>query len=266
MRRGGVQKAPQSTRISSRVMTGHIKAYRRAILAAALCAGALGFAQDAAAQSLRDGLLRKRLPAPPVARYVSEDGRAFILDRTQPRPMIRFEGNPEVWILTSQPAPRGDVIYKNDVGDPVLRATRVGGVTVFTDDRPEGAAAAPTGNAPPIRLAPMSVQALFERLALGSARASRAARHTIVFQAEATPSSSALIGDTVIVASVAITRIAEEPGGRGRLAGLRRVLMEEGRKVAAQMKEGTLRITVVPSMGLAGRPSSERLERAVAGN
>jgi hypothetical protein len=273
MGRRGVQKAPHSTRIWSEVMTGQASAYCRAILAAALCAVGLGLAHpaDAAPGSLREGLFRKKqsegrqFTAPPVARYVSEDGRVFVLDRTQDRPLLRFEGSPEIWTLSSQPAPRGDVIYKNDVGDPVLRATRLGGVTVFTDTRPEGAAAAPTGNAAPIRLTPMGPQALLERLAQGSARATRSARHTILFQAEATPASSALIGDTVIVASVAIGRISEQPGGRGRLAGLRRVFMEEGRRVAAQLKEGTLRITIVPSMGLAGRPSSERLERVVAG-
>jgi hypothetical protein len=253
-------------------MTGQLTAISRAILAAALCAGALGYSPPAEAQSLRDGLFRKRPPAgrqmaaPPVARYISEDGQEFILDRTQGRPLLRFESSPEIWTLTSQPAPRGDVIYKNDVGQPVLRATRLGGVTVFTDARPEGAAAAPTGNAPPIRLAPMGPQALLERLAQGSARATRAARHTILFQAEATPGSSALIGDTVIVASVAITRMADHPSRRSRLAGLKRVFMQEGRRVAAELEEGTLTITVVPSLGLSGRPSSERLERALAAN
>lgn len=268
---GGVLKAPQSTRISSGVMTGQPSAICRAILAATLCAVAMGFAQGADAQpSLRDGLFRKKqsegrqFTAPPVARYISEDGGIFILDRTQARPLLRFEGSPEIWTLQPQPAPRGDIIYKNDVGDPVLRATRLGGVTVFTPDRPEGAAAAPAGAGAPIRLAPMGPQALLERLAQGSVRATRSARHPILFQAEATPASSNLIGDTVIVASVAIGRVAEQPGGRGRLVAVRRIFLEEGRRVAAHMKEGTLHISIVPALGLAGRPSSERLVRVLA--
>ena len=44
MGRPGVQKAPQSARIWSEVMTGQASAYCRAILAAALCAGVMGFA------------------------------------------------------------------------------------------------------------------------------------------------------------------------------------------------------------------------------
>ena len=113
---------------------------------------------------------------PPVARYVSETGDVFILDRSQPKPLLKFEHSPEVWVLLPQPGPRGDVIYKNDLGEPVLRATRLGGVTVFTDARPSGAAAALAGGGSSLKLAPLGPQALLERLAQASARASRAAR------------------------------------------------------------------------------------------
>jgi hypothetical protein len=253
-------------------MTGLASVSGRATFAAALCAAALGVASSAAAQppTLRDGLFGRRpsegrpQTAPPIARYVSEDDDAIVLDRTQARPLLRFEGSSEVWVLIPQPAPRGDVIYKNDLGEPVLRATRLGGVTLFTDDRPAGSAAALAGAGPPIRLPPIGPQALLERLGQASLRSSRAARHTVVFQAEASPDSSAVIGDAAVVATLAIGRVADE-GGRGRLAGLKRVLIEEGRKVAASLKEGALRITVVPGLGFAGRPSSEKLAKVVAG-
>lgn len=250
-------------------MTGVASAYR-AIIACALCAGALGFPSSAAAQqSLRDGLFGRhssegRPPtAPPVARYVSEDGDSFTLDRSTPRPMLKFDGNPEVWVLVPQPAPRGDMIYKNDLGEPVLRATRLGGVTLFTDDRPTGSAAALAGGGAPLRLAPIGPQALIERLGQASYRSTRAARHTIAFQAEASQESSALIGDAAVVATLAISRVADKPEGRGRMAGLKQVFIEEGRKVAAYIKEGALRITVVPALGLAGRPSSEKVAKVV---
>jgi hypothetical protein len=103
--------------------------------------------------------------APAVARYVSEDGDGFVLDRTQPKPLLKFDNNPEVWALAPHPGPRGDTIYKNDLGEPVLRATRLGGVTVFTDQRPGGSAAALAGGGPALRLSPLGPQALLERLA-----------------------------------------------------------------------------------------------------
>ena len=56
-----------------------------------------------------------------------------------------------------------------------------------------------TGGGAPLRLAAMSPQAVFERLAQASLRASRAARRPMLFEAEATPASSALIADAAVV-------------------------------------------------------------------
>lgn len=251
-------------------MDGGPTAVMRSICAAIVCA-VVGFASSAQAQSLHDLLFGDHGPsagrdfsAPPVARYVSEDGDVFTLDLTQARPLLKFENSPEVWALQPHPAPRGDVIYKNDVGQPVLRATRLGGVTVFTTHRPQGEAAALAGGAPPLRLAPLGPQALLERLGQASLRASRAAKHVILFDAEATPTSSAVIADAAVVASVAVIRLSEHPQGRNRLSRLKRVFLEEGRRVTAQVQSGTLKITVMPTLGMAGRPSSGRIAAAVA--
>jgi Domain of unknown function (DUF4908) len=250
-------------------MDGGPVSRRGGIYAALICA-ALGFASPASAQSLHDLLFgNHRHPgrdfaAPPVARYVSEDGDEFILDLTQEQPLLKFESSPEVWALKAQAAPRGDVIYKNDLGEPVLRATRLGGVTVFTDHRPEGEAAALAGGGSPLKLSSLGPQALLERLGQASLRASRAARHVILFDAEASPASSAVIADAALVASVAVGRLADRPQGRNRLASLKRVFLEQGKRVAAVVSKGTLRITVVPSMGLAGRPSSDRIMAATS--
>src|SRR6185437_6326955 len=136
-----VQKAPHAPAIPFGVMTGEPRPFSRtssaAVLAAAL-AGALALAQPALAgpvDVLRQGLFHHREgreAGPPVARYITEDGDVFTLDRTQPKALLKFDSSFEVWALTPQQAPRGDTIYKNDLGEPVLRATRLGGVTVFT--------------------------------------------------------------------------------------------------------------------------------------
>ncbi|MET0274645.1 MAG: DUF4908 domain-containing protein [Phenylobacterium sp.] len=236
-------------------------------------AGALGFAGSATAagpESLRDGLFGKRptdgrqFTAPPVARYVSEDGDGFTLDRSQPRPLLKFDNSYEVWVLQPQAAPRGDVIYKNDLGEPVLRATRLGGITVFTDQRPGGSAAALAGDGPPLRLGPLSPQALLERLAQASRRASRAARRLVPFEAEATPASSALIADAAMVTSEAVVRMTQRPDGRRMLARFSKVRLAEGRRASAQIAQGVLHVTVAPPQGMAGRPSSERIVAVAA--
>jgi len=210
------------------------------------------------------GSEQRQFEAPPVARYVSEDGDAFILDRSQGRALLKFDDSPEVWVLAPNPAPRGDTIYKNDQGEPVLRATRLGGITIFTDQRPEGSAAAFAGGGPPLRLSPMGPQALLERLAQASARASHAARRLIPFDADASPASSALIADAAVVASEAVMRMARPGAARAPLARLKQVRLGEGRRAGVQFSRGALQITVAPAQGLAGRPSSERIVAVTA--
>ena len=267
-------------------MTGEPTAFPRTTVALALLAVVLGFGAVAQAApvgqdrgqterpgpdrgspaSLREGLFGAPQPdgrqgfSVPVARYVSEDGDIFSLDRSQPRPLLKFENNGEVWVLQPQPAPRGDVIYKNELGEPVLRATRLGGVTLFTDHRPDGEAASLQGSGSPIRLMMLGPQALFERLAQASFRASHALHHVVLFDAEASPASSALIADAAMVTSLAVVRAADRPEAQGFLSRLKLVILTEGRKMSAQVDgQGTLKITVVPEQGLAGRPSSDRI-------
>lgn len=244
-------------------MMGERSAFRRTALSVALGVAVLGAGQEALA---REPLLRRGPPTvvgPPVARYVSEDGHSFVLDRSQPRPLLRFEDNPEVWVLHPQPAPRGDVIFKNEFGEPVLRATRLGGVTLFTPHRPGGEAVSLAGEGVSLRLLPIGPHALLMRLAQASARISRAARRTVVVEAEATPASSALMADAAMVTSVALARMTEKKDGRRLLAGIEKVMLVEGKKPSAKMNaEGELLITVAPQQGVAGRPSSHRIVMA----
>jgi hypothetical protein len=239
-----------------------------ATLAAVLCL-ALGASAPAMAgpvDSLRQGLFGRHLgegrdaATPPIARYVTEDGDVFTLDRTQPKPLLKFDGSFEVWALQAQPAPRGDTIYKNDLGEPVLRATRLGGVTIFTEQRPGGSAAAFAGVGAPLRLAIMGPQALGERLLQASARASRAVRRLIPFEAEATPTSAALIADAAMVTSEAVVRMAKRADARKLLDRIMKVQLVEGARASAQLDGGgVLQVTVAPPQGMAGRPSSDRI-------
>lgn len=237
-----------------------------AAVAALLIAGS---AQALSPESLREGLFGSRptMPergqAPLVARYVAQQGEAFILDRSQQHPLLKFEDSPEVWALRPQPAPRGDTLYVNDLGEPVLRATRLGGLTVFTPGQPMGAAAALFGGASVLKLTPLGPQQLFERLSQASGRASRAARRLIPFEVDdATPTSSALIADAAMVASEAISRMAKRPDSKLLLAKVSKIRLVEGRRPSAQFSQGVLQITVVPAEGLAGRPSSDRIVAA----
>ena len=84
----------------------------RSVIGLAILLALGGFACEASAQpdSLREGLFGKRpadgrrLSAPPVARYVTEDGEAITFDRSTSRPLLKFERTYEIWALQPQAA------------------------------------------------------------------------------------------------------------------------------------------------------------------
>jgi hypothetical protein len=86
-----------------------------------------------------------------------------------------------------------------------------------------------------------------------------------MFDAEATPASSALIADAAMVTSVAIIRLSQRKDGRALLSRVNKVQFQEGRKAQATLKGGVLSIVVAPEQGLAGRPSSERIIKVARG-
>jgi hypothetical protein len=259
-----------------------MKSVRPAIAALACgVAATLCLAQPAAALPFRLGDVLfgshaeepARPAPPPVARYVDEDGdTGFVLDRASAMPLLRFEDSPEIWVLTAQPGPRGDIIYKNDIGEPVLRATRLGGLTLFTDSHPGGTAVSLVGEASAIRApAVLSPNGLLQRLAQASARSSRAVQRLVVFDAsDVTPQTAALIADAATVTAEAITGMAQRHDGRQELARLVKVNLVLGRKPSATLKGGVLQVVIAPQDGrmpardvVMGRPSSHRIAAAV---
>lgn len=246
---------------------------RTAATGACALALALGWACAASAQnghSLREALLgapgedgRKHADAPPVARYVSESGSRFVVDRSGRNVLFKFDHSPEIWVLRPAPAPGGDVVYRNDVGDPVLKASRYGGMTLFSQERPMGAPAALAGPAGEFRPAPMSPQSLQQRLLQASVKATQAAGHLIAFDAPDVSAASAfLVADTAAVAVGAIARLKRIRGGDRVLPKIKVVRILEGARPGASMRSNALEITVAPEQGLAGRPSSGRMIQA----
>lgn len=243
-------------------------------LAAAL---ALGQAVQARPFTLGDALFgpngqQDNARAPMIARYADEDGdSAFVLDRSAALPMLRFDDSPEIWVLTPQPAAHGDVIYKNDVGEPMLRATRFGGMTLFTVAHPGGAAAALVGEAPALRpMAILTPNALLQRLAQASAHASRAAQRLVVFDApDVSPQTASLVADAATITAAAIEAMARDPKGRGMLAKVSKVVLVPGHKAQAVLDKGVLRVVIAPQPGgalrevAACRPSSRRITVAL---
>jgi len=203
---------------------------------------------------------------PQVGVYSPDRGDRFVFDRSATPPLMRFESSGEIWVLQAQPGPRGDTIYKDDLGEPMLRATRLGGLTLFTTDDPEGAAAALEGEASPVK--PQAITTLFalqQRLAQASYRASRAVQRLVVFEApDVTPDTATLIADAGLVTSDAIVGAAKRTDLRHFVDKLEKVVLSPARKPGVKYKDGVLEVDLATGLGLAGRPSSRKIEAAFA--
>ena len=204
---------------------------------------------------------------PPVARYLIDEGGVFVLDRSSPQPLLKFEDSLEIWVLSSARGPRGDVIFKNDIGETMLRATKLGGMTVFTQHRPDGSAAALAGASTPLHLPTISPAAFIQRFFQCSLRVSRTAEHLVSFETvqDANPATDGLIADAAGVAVEAMLAIAGRPDGKAILSRIDKIQFATTARPGAVLAGGVLTISVAPGQGVAGRPSSRRIQRAVGG-
>jgi hypothetical protein len=239
------------------------------VVAAALL-GAAG-APAAAAPMLQNILPfgdNRGAPPPPVARYLAADGQSFVLDRaTGGQPLLKFDDSPEVWVLAPFPAPHGDTIYRNDLGEPVLHATRLGGLTLYSSAEPEGSPVAMVGEAddlPPLPF--LAPSALLQRFALANSRASRAAQHLVTFTFTNIPTQAyPLFADAAAIAADALARLSRGSDGHAFLTKLDKVVFQLGAKPDVSVKGPLMLITVNPGKGYSGRPSSDRVVQAALG-
>jgi hypothetical protein len=250
-----------TTAVAARILAGAF---------ACLLSVTAAMAEPSPPSTLRDAFFGRpgERALPPVARYESEDGDEFILDRAGGKPVfMRFEGSTEIWALTPNSAPRGDIIYKNDMGEPVLRLTRLGGLTLFTEERPQGMAAGFAGPAPPLKLPSVDTMSVLLRdFAQASARASRAAQKLIAFEAEEAPlNAAALLADAAFVTSEAFVQLANQgDNGRRLITRFNKVEFAAGKNPGANARGKVVTITITPDRGLAGRPSSHRIAAAIS--
>ena len=206
---------------------------------------------------------------PPVARYLVESTIGFTLDMSGPQPLLRYSNSTEVWALHPKRAPRGDTLYVNDAGEEMLRATRLGGLTAFTPDEPQGLPASFAGTAQKIVALPdiRSGAQVILRMGQSSDHLSRMAGHAIGFTAgdpgdpELGPEGLPLLVDTVGVAMDAFERVLSPKFAKKKsiISDLDEVHIREGVPPDAYVKDDKLFLIITPAQGVAGRPSSQRI-------
>ena len=98
-----------------------------------------------------------------------------------------------------------------------------------------------------------------------STSASRAARHLVGFETgtNVDVETAPAFADAAMAVSQDLWRMTERAAGRAALTQITRVVFDIGVAPAARFSDGVLTITIVPSLGAAGRPSFDEIDRAV---
>lgn len=244
------------------VLSRRARPSRRVAMAFAVVAGvcALGILLSPLAAEAQG-----RRGAPATGRYVAGSGQSFTLDTSGSRPLLRFERSTEIWVLRPTPAPRGDIIYRNDNGDQILRVTPDGGMTLFTTTAPQGSPVSRAGDADALTRAALTGTQLVQYFMRQSFRASQALGRLMVIDVDIQPGSETVAADAVSTTVDAIVRMARSSNLRAETNKVRRILVtDQGGTSQATLSRGTLRIVINPRAGVAGRPSSARIVRVVA--
>jgi hypothetical protein len=204
---------------------------------------------------------------PPVARYVAgEGGRSFIFDRlaVAPDALLKFDDEPEVWVLEPSPAPGGGKIYRNDAGERVLRVSSLGGLTLYTPRATEGVAVSILGDADELLPPPVTPpDAMLLRAVQAAARAGRASQHQITFStSQMPPQWTPIFAEAFNIAADAIVKLSRQKQAKAILAKLDTVQFMAGSRADVSVNGAVMTITLAPSKGFAGRPSSNRIMKA----
>ncbi len=109
-----------------------------------------------------------------------------------------------------------------------------------------------------------SLNALFRCFYKATLLVSRAAQHQVAFETRDSPdrNSASSFGDAVESTGKALLNVGARAGGQAALARIDTVAFAIGRGPSASLSGGMLTITIVPSIGSAGRPSAEEIEQA----
>lgn len=203
-------------------------------------------------------------PAPVVGRYVVERGPGFVLDRSNTTtPLLKFENSEEIWVLQARPSGRGDMVFVNDAGDVVLRSTRLGGLTIFTQDRPQGMPVALRGAAKPIPTdIYMSPVSFLKRLKEAGEQITDAAPSFKKISVSADDAAAPLLAEAAMLTAQAVQNAVKRRKA-ATVNTLERLVLRDGPQPGVSMDRGVLTVTVTPSMGVAGRPSSEKIAKAL---
>ncbi len=182
--------------------------------------------------------------------------------------LLRFADNPENFVLTMERSSLGAKVLKYDTGATALRVSVWGGMTLYTQDAPQGLPATVQGDAP--ALTPLAISANELNTAFGDEAshllyvdniALKFSADAAILSADAETRGRAF--DALVNAATGIERfLAAQPAARQILSHrLNSVKVAEGGKPTIAISGQTLLVSLVPGEGYEGHASSLAIQQ-----
>jgi hypothetical protein len=177
--------------------------------------------------------------------------------------LLRFADNPENFVLTMERGSLGAKALKYDTGTTALRVSIWGGMTLYTQDAPQGLPTTFQNDAP--APAPLAISANELTTAFGDEASHLVYVENIALKFSADPAILSADAETRGRAFDALTNaatgierfIAAQPSGRTALSRrINSVKVAEGGKPTIAITGQTLLVSFVPGEGYEGRASS----------
>ena len=191
--------------------------------------------------------------------YERADGRGgFTFDRSAAMPLIRSDDDDEILAVHQVRAAGGGEIWITDTGRMLLRQSNLGGWTYFPTDRPDGVIVEPVGQAEPLVAEPMDGEAL-EREASDMAHAlAQISRNEVLAELTALDSES----NAYMADAMRMVRRGADLAPRRAVRELEVVRLGVGEAPNVSYDGQVLDVSITPSLGYGGRPSSALVRRS----
>ena len=198
--------------------------------------------------------------------YIAADRIKFALQKAGKNFLLRFEGDPETYVLHADHTSLGGRMLKYDSGETALKVAGWGGLTLYTDWQPNGLPAVRTGEAQPFAPSPVTLKDVQFLAAQDAQRLARERHLRLPFVVnwsvlETDGALRATASDAIENTARGIERFVRDRETRKLLMSrIHRVTFATGTHAMLSLQNKALIVTFNPERGYFGLASS----RAVA--
>jgi len=216
------------------------------------------------------GLSFERIGEVEPGTYLAGDNVKFTLTANGDTFLLRFDGNPEVFVLYAGHASLGGRVLKYDSGETAMQVAGWGGATLYTDAAPNGLPAERTGDPTPVPELPDVSLSDIQNAAndeMQHLAYMRGLRMTVSADWNALANDAntrALAFDTMENTVRGLDRFSYSATGREALSRhVDTLRIETAGRPTLTLKLKTLIVTFNPNRGYEGRASSRAISRAL---